>query len=83
MVFRKHMKRHQKPYACTRVPGCDKRFGSKSDWKRHENDQHIQLQFWRCVPRFVSDNQAVFYKIALSLTTYLILNSSRCLFSFP
>jgi hypothetical protein len=44
---RKHMKRHEKPYACTHAD-CDKRFGSKNDWKRHENSQHIQLEFWKC-----------------------------------
>lgn len=27
--------------------GCDKKFGSKSDWKRHEN-LHFRDQKWRC-----------------------------------
>ncbi|KAK0613473.1 hypothetical protein B0T14DRAFT_280128 [Immersiella caudata] len=45
--LKKHMKRHEKPYACTHAD-CDKRFGSKNDWKRHENSQHIQLEFWKC-----------------------------------
>ncbi|KAK1754555.1 hypothetical protein QBC47DRAFT_220619 [Echria macrotheca] len=45
--LKKHQKRHDKPYACTHTD-CDKRFGSKNDWKRHENSQHIQLEFWRC-----------------------------------
>lgn len=44
------MKRHMKPYACTHTD-CAKRFGSKNDWKRHENSQHIQLEFWRCAER--------------------------------
>jgi len=52
------MKRHQKPYACTHVPFCDKRFGSKSDWKRHESDQHIQLQFLRCAERVKDKDRA-------------------------
>lgn len=42
------MKRHERPYACT-FPDCtSRRFGSKNDWKRHENSQHFQLQCWRC-----------------------------------
>lgn len=44
---RKHKKRHEKPYGCT-FPQCPKRFGSKNDWKRHENSQHCQLELWRC-----------------------------------
>ncbi|KAH8732852.1 hypothetical protein GQ44DRAFT_696544 [Phaeosphaeriaceae sp. PMI808] len=43
----KHMKRHKKPYGCT-YPKCNKRFGAKSDWKRHENSQHFQLEAFRC-----------------------------------
>lgn len=45
--YRKHLKRHAKPFGCT-FPCCDKKFGSKNDWKRHENSQHYRLQFWRC-----------------------------------
>ncbi|KAF2729087.1 hypothetical protein EJ04DRAFT_589820 [Polyplosphaeria fusca] len=45
--MRKHMKRHTKPYGCT-YPKCNKRFGAKSDWKRHENSQHFQLESFRC-----------------------------------
>ncbi|KAF2788827.1 hypothetical protein K505DRAFT_101907 [Melanomma pulvis-pyrius CBS 109.77] len=45
--MRKHMKRHTKPYGCT-YPKCHKRFGAKSDWKRHENSQHFQLESFRC-----------------------------------
>lgn len=42
------MKRHDRLYACT-FPDCtSRRFGSKNDWKRHENSQHFQLQCWRC-----------------------------------
>lgn len=45
--MRKHMKRHTRPYGCT-YPKCHKRFGAKSDWKRHENSQHFQLESYRC-----------------------------------
>ncbi|KAI9798897.1 MAG: hypothetical protein M1833_004400 [Piccolia ochrophora] len=43
----KHLKRHDRPYGCT-FPECNKTFGSKNDWKRHENSQHFQLESWRC-----------------------------------
>lgn len=46
------MKRHDKPYGCTFLCCKDKRFGSKNDWKRHENGQHQNLnhhiQVWQC-----------------------------------
>lgn len=45
--MKKHMKRHTRPYGCT-YPKCHKRFGAKSDWKRHENSQHFQLESYRC-----------------------------------
>ncbi|KAI0521838.1 hypothetical protein F5B22DRAFT_594284 [Xylaria bambusicola] len=45
--LKKHEKRHEKPYACT-MQDCDKRFGSKNDWKRHENTQHLMLEMWKC-----------------------------------
>jgi hypothetical protein len=45
--LRKHLKRHKKPYGCT-YPRCSKRFGAKSDWKRHENSQHFQQEAFRC-----------------------------------
>lgn len=44
---RKHQKRHSRPYGCT-YTSCDKSFGSKNDWKRHENTQHFQIETWRC-----------------------------------
>ena len=44
---RKHMKRHSRPYGCTFLT-CRKTFGSKNDWKRHENSQHFHLETWRC-----------------------------------
>ncbi len=46
-VFRKHAKRHTRPYGCT-YTSCSKAFGSKNDWKRHENTQHYQIETWRC-----------------------------------
>ncbi|GAP89560.1 putative C2H2 type zinc finger domain-containing protein [Rosellinia necatrix] len=45
--LKKHEKRHEKPYGCT-MPDCDKRFGSKNDWKRHENTQHFRGEMWLC-----------------------------------
>lgn len=45
--LKKHLKRHNKPYSCT-YPKCRKPFGSKADWKRHENTQHFQLECWQC-----------------------------------
>jgi hypothetical protein len=41
------MKRHSRPYGCTFLT-CNKTFGSKNDWKRHENSQHFHLETWRC-----------------------------------
>jgi hypothetical protein len=41
------MKRHTRPYGCTFV-NCWKRFGSRNDWKRHENSQHYMQEMWRC-----------------------------------
>lgn len=41
------MKRHTRPYGCT-FPNCYKRFGSRNDWKRHENSQHFLQEMWRC-----------------------------------
>lgn len=45
--YRKHMKRHEKPYGCT-YKTCHKMFGSKNDWKRHESSQHFQMESWNC-----------------------------------
>ncbi|KAF7594265.1 hypothetical protein BBP40_009817 [Aspergillus hancockii] len=45
--MKKHKKRHERPYGCT-FERCNKTFGSKADWKRHENSQHFHLQSWRC-----------------------------------
>ena len=45
--LKKHEKRHSRPWGCTDA-NCTKTFGSKNDWKRHENSQHYQLETWRC-----------------------------------
>ena len=45
--YRKHLIRHEKPYSCT-FTGCHQKFGSKSDWKRHEASRHILLESWTC-----------------------------------
>ncbi|KAH6697619.1 hypothetical protein F5X68DRAFT_5979 [Plectosphaerella plurivora] len=45
--LKKHLKRHEKPYGCT-FRDCTRTFGSKNDWKRHENSQHAQLETWKC-----------------------------------
>jgi len=41
------MKGHDRPYGCT-FSTCNKTFGSKYAWKRHENSQHFHLETWRC-----------------------------------
>lgn len=41
------MKRHTRPYSCTFLR-CDKRFGSRNDWKRHESSQHFLDAVWYC-----------------------------------
>lgn len=41
------MKRHTRPYGCT-FASCDKRFGSRNDWKRHESSQHSLPEMWNC-----------------------------------
>lgn len=28
--------------------GCEATFGSKNEWKRHVNTQHMRLGYWRC-----------------------------------
>jgi hypothetical protein len=45
--LKKHLKRHHRPYGCT-FGKCYERFGSKYDWKRHENSQHFQQECWKC-----------------------------------
>lgn len=45
--LKKHKKRHEKPYGCTHYQ-CSRKFGSKNDWKRHENSQHPEPEAWSC-----------------------------------
>ena len=45
--LKKHLQRHKKPFGCT-FDRCSKVFGSKNDWKRHEQSQHEQQECWRC-----------------------------------
>ncbi|KIV90235.1 hypothetical protein PV10_07564 [Exophiala mesophila] len=45
--LKKHILRHQRRFGCT-FDGCFKSFGSKNDWKRHEQSQHEQEDSWRC-----------------------------------
>ena len=52
--LKKHVKRHDRPYGCT-FDKCHKSFGSKNDWKRHENTQHFQQECWRCDKSTVVD----------------------------
>lgn len=53
-VNSKHLKRHTRPYGCT-YTNCPRRFGSKNDWKRHENTMHYQVEAWRCAEPKVPD----------------------------
>ncbi|KIW48073.1 hypothetical protein, variant [Exophiala oligosperma] len=46
--LKKHMQRHERPFGCT-YDQCNKTFGSKNDWKRHEQSQHEQQECWRCL----------------------------------
>ncbi|EAU38687.1 predicted protein [Aspergillus terreus NIH2624] len=54
--MKKHQKRHERPYGCT-FDRCNKTFGSKADWKRHENSQHFHLQSWRCTMQDVTQGR--------------------------
>ncbi|KAL2071757.1 hypothetical protein VTL71DRAFT_12992 [Oculimacula yallundae] len=54
--LRKHMMRHDRPYGCT-FPTCKKDFGSKGDWKRHENSQHFHHDAWHCDEKSVEGGQ--------------------------
>lgn len=38
-----------RPFPCPLAAyGCGASFGSKNEWKRHVNTQHLRLSFWRC-----------------------------------
>ena len=40
---------HTRPFICTfHQYGCDSTVGSKNEWKRHINVQHMHLETWRC-----------------------------------
>ena len=43
----KHRRRHDRRFGCT-FSGCFHKSGSKDDWKRHERNQHYQLECWKC-----------------------------------
>ncbi|KAH8701122.1 hypothetical protein BGW36DRAFT_448101 [Talaromyces proteolyticus] len=59
--LKKHRARHQKPFGCT-FSDCYKSFGSKADWKRHENSQHFHRQSFRCsLPRGTHQECAKLY----------------------
>ena len=39
----------QSSFPCVLAPyGCCSGFGSKNEWKRHVNTQHLRLDLWRC-----------------------------------
>ena len=47
--LKKHSKRHSRPYFCTWSDCMSGRtFGSKADWKRHENILHFRHQTYHC-----------------------------------
>jgi len=58
----KHIKRHTRPFGCT-FHKCHKSFGSKNDWKRHENSQHFQIEMFRCQISDLSKRYGVCAKI--------------------
>lgn len=44
--FRKHLDRLVNMFFCT--SGCDMTFGSKDEWRRHENRVHWTFEKWKC-----------------------------------
>ncbi|KAL4913154.1 hypothetical protein BDW62DRAFT_205802 [Aspergillus aurantiobrunneus] len=56
--MKKHKKRHERPYGCT-FYWCDKTFGSKADWKRHEQSQHFGVQSWQCMLPDIAQGSAL------------------------
>jgi hypothetical protein len=50
LVCRKHIQTsHTRPFTCIFAPySCPSTFGSKNEWKRHVNSQHLSLEFYRC-----------------------------------
>lgn len=49
-TLKKHvLATHTRPFICTfNRYGCDSTVGSKNEWKRHINVQHMRLETWRC-----------------------------------
>lgn len=49
-TLKKHvLATHTRPFICTfHRYGCDSTVGSKNEWKRHINVQHMRLETWRC-----------------------------------
>ncbi len=59
-TFSKHMKRHTRPYGCT-FAECDRRLGSRNDWKRHESSQHALTDKWYCKDcRYLTESEETF-----------------------
>ncbi|KAK6352158.1 hypothetical protein TWF730_008990 [Orbilia blumenaviensis] len=49
--WKKHMQRHRRPFFCTfhwQERSEVQRFGSKDDWRRHEEHRHYQSEFYKC-----------------------------------
>lgn len=49
-TLKKHvLSTHTRPFICTfQRYGCTATVGSKNEWKRHINVQHLHLETWRC-----------------------------------
>ncbi|MCJ1449843.1 hypothetical protein MMC28_000171 [Mycoblastus sanguinarius] len=49
-TLKKHvLATHTRPFICTfHNYGCTSTVGSKNEWKRHINVQHLHLETWRC-----------------------------------
>lgn len=49
-TLKKHvLASHTRPFICTfQGYGCQSTVGSKNEWKRHINVQHMHLETWRC-----------------------------------
>jgi len=52
---------HLRPFLCVfYFAGCSQTFGSKNEWKRHVNSQHLQLSYWHCDDSMCVDRKAIF-----------------------
>ncbi|KAK4693840.1 hypothetical protein P7C71_g3628, partial [Lecanoromycetidae sp. Uapishka_2] len=49
-TLKKHvLASHTRPFVCTlHTYGCESTVGSKNEWKRHINIQHMRFETWRC-----------------------------------